>query len=510
MKNRIVSAILALTIAFSLTACGNGEKNKENASFGRDILIVGTSRDPGLLDPNETNLQMVQAVNKQIYETLFSRGDDGTLQPLLAESWEYEDDCTVVVHLRKGVKFHNGEEMKASDVLFSLRRASTKGSSSPAVSSINFEKSFAVNDYTLKLITDEVYVPMLDYLNWPLTAIYSENAYNDAGGDFSKCAIGTGAYKLKKYVSGDRIEFEAFEDYWGEPAHIKNLIMRIIPEASSRTMELETGGVDIIYEVAATDITRLENNPDTTIYRDASLCPQLLLINTSHKPFDDVRVRKAIAYAIDRETAMRVAYNGTGIVATGYCSPEVRDFAEDVKPYEYDPGKAKELLAEAGYPNGFSATIHTDTGAERSALTENIANQLAQVGINLEIISMEPVAYQAMFPDNLHDMHINGLTCTTGEGDKAFRWFTSSHPSGNNFCHWGNKEYDEIIDQAVKTLDDDARKELYHKAQQMIHDDCIYIPLLVKEIISASRSNVKGFENDISYECPLLKNVYFE
>lgn len=505
MTKRLKAIALLMIMLFSLAACGNSQ-----GSSGKDTLVVGTSRDPGLLDPNQTNLQMVQAVNKQIYETLFTRGSDGGIEPVLAESYEYENDTTVLIKLRQGVKFHNGEEMKASDVLFSLERASTKGSSAPAVAAINFEKSEAVDDYTVRLISDEVYVPMLDYLEWPLTAIYSQKAYEEAGGDFSKCAVGTGAYKLKEYVSGDRIEFEAFADYWGEPAHVKNLIMRIIPEAASRTMELETGSVDIIYEVAATDLSRLEENPDVTVYRDVSLCTQYLLINTSHEPFDDVKVRQAMAYAIDRETAMKVAYNGTGVVATGYCSPQVRDFAPDVVPYEYNPEKAKELLAEAGYPDGFSATFHTDTGAERSALAENICNQLAQVGINLEIISMEPVAYQAMFPDNLHDMHLNGLTCTTGEGDKAFRWFTTDHPSGNNFCFWENAAYDEIIDTAVKTLDETARKELYAQAQQMLHDDCIIIPMLDKEILSATRSNVKGFQNDISYECPQLKNVYFE
>lgn len=506
MKKRLVSIALIFIMVFSFAACGNSEGGSEV----KDTLVVGTSRDPGLLDPNQTNAQMVQAVNKQIYETLFERGDDGSIQCVLAESYEYEDDCTVVIKLRQGVKFHNGEEMTAEDVLFSLERASTKGSSAPAVAAINFEKSEAVDTYTVRLISDEVYVPMLDYLEWPLTAIYSKKAYEEFDGDFSKCAIGTGAYKLKEYVSGDRIEFEAFEDYWGEPAHIQNVIMRIIPEASSRTMELETGSVDIIYEAAATDLERLSENEDVVVYRDVSMCTQYLLINTSHEPFDDVRVRQAMAYAIDRETAVKVAYNGTGVVSSGYCSSQVRDFAADVTPYEYNPEKAKELLAEAGYPNGFSATFHTDTGAERSALAENICNQLAQVGINLEIISMEPVAYQSMFPDNLHDMHLNGLTCTTGEGDKAFRWFTSSHPSGHNFCFWGNEEYDEIIDKAVKTLDETERKALYAEAQALIKEDCIIIPMLDKEIISAARSNVKGFENDISYECPQLKDVYFE
>ena len=166
---------------------------------------------------------MVAAVNKQIYETLFTKDDKGNLQPLLAESWNRDNDLTVTIKLRQGVKFHNGEELTADDVLFSLKRASTMGSSSPAVSSIDFEKSNAVDKYTVQLITKDVFVPMLDYLDWPLTAIFSRKAYEEANGDFAKCAIGTGAYKLKQYVSGDRIEFVAFDDYWGELLMLKIL-----------------------------------------------------------------------------------------------------------------------------------------------------------------------------------------------------------------------------------------------------------------------------------------------
>lgn len=506
MWKRLLSIIIVISMLLTLCACGNGASGESV----RDTLIVGTSRDPGVLDPNQTNLQMVQATMKNMYETLFSKDDDGSLQPLLAESWEYEDDCTVIIHLRQNVKFHNGEEMTSEDVLFSLKRAYTIGSSSPAVSAINFEKSHAIDNYTIKLITDDVYVPLLDYLEWPLTAIYSKKAYEEADGDFSKCAIGTGAYKLVKYVSGDRIEFERFDDYWGEPAKIKFLTMRIIPEASSRTMELENGSVDIIYEAAATDLERMTENPDITVYRDVSLCTQYLLINTAIEPFDNVLVRQAMAHAINREEAVKIAYNGTGVVASGYCSTQCRDFAEDVKPYEYNPKEAKELLAEAGYPNGFNTKFFTDTGAERSALAENICNQFAQVGINCEIVSMEPVAYQSMFPDGLHTMHLNGLTDTTGEGDKAFRWFTSTHPSGKNFCFWVNEEYDNLIDTAVKTLDKDTREAMYARAQQLLHDSCIIIPMLDKEIISAARSNVKDFKNNVTYECPVLKDVYFE
>lgn len=535
MLKKLISLIIIGVMLFNIAACSNTEEkapstfetsstetpNAETPSKGtegdggivssKDILIVGVPMDPANLDPNDKSVQMVQTVKKPMYETLFAKNNDtGEIEPNLAESWKYEDDKTVTINLRKGVKFHNGDEMKASDVIFSLNRASEVSTSAPAVTMIDFDKLEAIDDYTVKLVTKDIYVPQLAYLEWPLCAIYSQRQFEETNGDFSKGGFGTGAFKLKTYVSGDRVEYEANEDYWGEGPYIKNLVMRIIPDAASRTMELETGGVDLIYDVLSTDLKRLDENPDTTVYKDLSLNTNYLFMRTDHKPFNDIRVRQAIAYAIDRDTAVQTAYGGAGVTAIGFCSPNVVDFNEDVVPYENDIEKAKQLLAEAGYPEGFKTTFHTDTGTERSALAEAIANQLGKIGIKCEIISMDPVAYQSMYARGEHNMILNGLTTTTGEGDKAFRWFHSKQPVGINFSYWINEDYDKIIDEASRTLDADARKELYGEAQVMLKDACFMVPLLHMQLRSASTSGLVGFENNISFECHDLSTVYFK
>lgn len=515
---RLIALILAAMTIF-VTACGNGgtqvsndSQNSSGVKTSKDTLIVALPSDPANFDPNSDSIQMVHAMKRQIYEPLLARDYEGNLQPLLAESWEYEDDKTIIFHLRKGVKFHNGEELKASDVLFTYKRIMDEvPAAKVAVSMIDFDKSEAVDDYTVKIVTKDVYVPQTAYLEWPLTGIFSEKSYKESNGDFTKAPIGTGPYKLVDYISGDSYQFEAFKDYWdtGKPI-MKKLIMRVISEAANRTIELESGGVDIIYEAPSTDIPRLEENKDITVYRDLSMNTNYLLIRTDHKPFDDVRVRQAVAYALDREAAVKTAYKGTGVTAYGFISPNVEGFAKDVTPYEHNIEKAKQLLAEAGYPNGFETTFHTDTTRERIDISEIFQNQLAKIGIKCNVIAMEPVAYQAMFAQGQHNIMVYGLTTTTGEGDKALRWYHSGHTTGQYFVNWKNPEYDAIIDEAAKTLDVEKRLELYKQAQQMLKDNCVIIPTLHREILTAARSNVKGFENNITFEAPSLKGVYVE
>lgn len=490
---------------------GSTTAKLDGIKSSKDHLVVALPIDPGNFDPNDKNIQMVHAMKKQIYETLIYRDHSGKLQPQLAESWETPDDKTIIFHIRKGVKFHNGEELKASDVIFTLKRINDTPAAQLGVKNVDFEKTGAVDDYTVKVVTKTAYVPQLAYFEWALMGIFSEKAYKDSGGDFTKAPIGTGAYKLKSYVSGDRYEFEAFEDYWdkGKP-YCKKLTMRIISEASNRTIELEAGGADIIYEAPASDIPRLEKNKDTVVYRDPSMNTNYILIRCDHKPFDDVRVRIALAYAIDRHTAVKSAYKGTGIPAVGFYTPSVEGFAADVVPYEQDIAKAKQLLAEAGFPDGFETTLHTDTTLERTDIAEIFQNQLRKVGIKCKVIAMEPSAYQAMFARGEHNLMLYGLTATTGESDRALRWFHKDNTVGMSFINWKNDKFSNLVDVAAQTTNVVERNGLYKQAQQMLKDECVVVPTLHREILSAAKKNVMGFQNNITYESPYLKDVYFK
>jgi len=506
MSKKIVVFVFAVLLALVIISAVNAQ----DIVSARDTLVVAMPSDPANFDPNSDSIQMVHAMKKQIYETLIWRDYEGTLQPQLAESWEYPDDKTILLHIRKGVQFHGGYgELKASDVLFSLKRCQETAAAS-AVSQIDFDASKVVDDYTVKIVTKDVYIPQIAYFEWALTGIFSQKSYEDSNGDFTKNPYGTGAYELVDYTSGDSYVFKAFKDYWdkGKP-YVENLIMRVVSESTNRTIELETGGVQLIYEAPSADIARLESNPDVKVYRDASMNTNYVFFNTSRPIISDPQVRIAIAHALDVETAVKTAYKGTGVVAQFFASPGVEGVDHDIHPYEYDVDLAKKMLADLGYADGFELTFYTDTTQERVDIVEIFQNQLKEVGITCNVQVIEPVAYQQAFKEGNFDMMVYGLTTTTAEGDKAFRWFHSGNALGHTFVYWTNPDYDKLIDEAAKTLDYDARMELYSRAQQILKDQCVVVPTLHREILTAASSELKGFQNNITYESPYLKGVYF-
>ena len=195
-------------------------------------MTVVISADPGSLDPHDSVTQNKHQSTRQIYETLVVYDDEGKLIPWLAESWEYEDDCTINFKIREGVKFHNGDELKASDVLFTLKRLVDDNTvAAMQVNKVDFSKTEVTGDYTFKLVTVEPYAIQVAMLENPLCGIISERSYQESGGDFFKAPVGTGPYKVVKYSAGDSLALEGFEDYWiaGQP-YVKNLTLRYISE----------------------------------------------------------------------------------------------------------------------------------------------------------------------------------------------------------------------------------------------------------------------------------------
>lgn len=517
-KQRRITKIIAFSIAAiligAMVGCG-GDSGKSasgtsiRTAAGSDTLIIAFPVDPMTLDPNDNNFQMSHALKRNIYEPLVTIDNDNKIQPCLAESWEYTDDTTLILHLRKGVQFHNGEELKASDVVFTLNRVKDMPSAKLAVEKMDFDKTEAVDDYTVKVVTKVPFPAQIRYFEWPLTCIINQKAFEESGGDFTKAPIGTGAYKLKEWVSGDRIELEAFDEYWqeGKP-ELKNVILRMITEPANRSIELESGGVDIAYEIPASDIPRLDADPNINVVRSLSLNTNYLAMNCEKTPLNDVKVRKAIAYALDTPSAVQTAYKGTGIPAQGFFTPSIEGFNPNVKLISHDVDKAKELLTEAGYPNGFDITLTTDTTRERADIAEIFQNQLAQAGIRVTIQQMEQGAMVAAYERSEHELLIVGFTGTTGEASRALGFFQKDNPV-QSVWRWYNDDFSNLVDEASVTMDEQKRTELYQKAQDIMVEEYPVVPILHREILNAERSYVQDFENNRTFESHTLKDVHF-
>lgn len=518
MKNakRAISLLLSVLMILSIVACGGGGGEAKPSGSGnggesevRDTLNVGLCVDPMNLDPNDNNSQHVQRVKTQIYETLVARDVDGQLTGGLAESWEWTDNQTIVFTLRQGVKFHSGDEMTADDVKFSIERAYGMGAANIALSHVDLDQCEVVDTYVYKMVLVDSYTPQIAWLEWPLTSISCKKTVEESNADYMASPNGTGPYKLKNWISGDRVELESFADYWdGEPA-IKNLNMIIVTESTNRAIMLETGELDVAHEVSTVDYTRIAEGAETSIVKSPAHNINYIGMSCLFEPFNDPKVRQAVAWAIDIPTCYQAAYNGVHTLATSLVDPEVDGYSVMDLP-GYDPEKAKALLTEAGYPEGFTCTFYTNSDAERVAMAEACQVYLTAVNIKTEIVPMEMGAYSSIIDTNtLEGIYLLGATCTTVEAEKILRNFYSTSSGAMNTAGYRNAEFDTLLDEAVSTIDDDARWAIYKQCFDILAEDMPWIPTYDKQQLTGVRNELQGYSNG-SFECARFKYCYFE
>lgn len=504
---------LLIAIAIMLCACGHSETNNPGDS-SKDTLTVVISNDPGSLDPHNSADFAHHQVTRQIYETLVIRDKDGKLAPCLAESWEYENETTIIFHLRKGVLFHNGEELKASDALFSLRRVVNDNVNGQIqVTGIDLDASEAVDDYTLKVVLKAPSAIQLAMLESPMICIISEKVYNENNGDLNAAPIGTGPYKFVSYNAGDRVELTANEKYWkaGEPK-IQNVVFRFISDASSRAIEAESGGADIVYDISANDIARLKDNPNVNLVSTPGYNTSYLTFNTAKAPLNDLKVREAIWYAVDVPNGIKVAYGDYGSVATNFVTPGIEGAHSDLTPFfpERDVAKAKQLLKEAGYENGFTIHISCEnSNQQRMDLAQAFQSQLQEVGITVQLDYMEMNTWISELLAGNGELAIFGVTASSGEAGNVLARFAPNSSIFNIFG-WEKPEFVELLNTALATTDDAARVKMFGELQEMIMKDYIALPVWHKELNAALQPNIKGFEFMPTYEQHYLSGVYFE
>ena len=335
MKKKLHLLILALLSVFLFISCGG---SKETTGV-KDTLVVANGADAKSLDPHATNDAPSSKVTVQIYDRLVEQDDNMNIIPSLAESWEQPDDVTTVFHLRKGVKFHNGEPLTAADVKFSLDRMKN----SPQVSHIigTVDKVEVVDENTVKVITKQPFGALLSHLCHPTAAILNEKAVKDAGDSYGQHPVGTGPYKFVSWASGDRIVLEANPDYFLGETPIKNVIFRAIPEATSRTIGLETGEIDIAYDIEGMDKERIREDKNLVFLEEPSLSIDYIGFNTKKAPFNDVRVRQAIASTINVDDIISTVYKGSATKANSLIGPKVFGHSDEAKAWTVDIDKAK-------------------------------------------------------------------------------------------------------------------------------------------------------------------------
>lgn len=310
-KMKLVALLLAAVLL--LAGCGGAGKETttgdDEATPPRDTLIVGMDREPAGLDPTTSHVTTAVMIYYNIYDTLLAFDNEMKIQPCLATSYNQLDDVTYKFNLREGVKFHNGEELKSSDVLFTFKRLYDIPAAQGQVSMIDPDGFECPDDYTFILKTKEPWSALPAQICSSYMNILNEKAVTEAGEDYNRNPVGTGPFKFVSWTAGDSIVVERFDDYWGEKALLSKINFRIITEATSRVIDLESGGLDIALAVGVTDVERLQNNSDIDLIQFTHTGIRYGAFNCSKEVFSDKRVRQALNYATDVETIRDVLYD---------------------------------------------------------------------------------------------------------------------------------------------------------------------------------------------------------
>ena len=393
----------------------------------------------------------------------------GEVEPQLATEWSTEDGGkTYIFKLREGVKFHNGEPFKASDVVFTFNRM--EGTTACNGLFLKVESIEAVDDLTVKMVLVD---PNLDWpymMTLPTSCIQSEKAITDD--PVKGPAVGTGPWMVDSYEFGNYTKLVAFEDSWRGVPNAKSFTFRYIPEDSARLIALQNGEVDICAEPATIELGTIEDDPnlDLVQYDGGSLT--YLAFNTQKTPADNEDLRKAIAYAIDLDTIIAVAAEGHGKKATSFWGWSEYGYV-DLGGYERDLDKAKEYLAKA-YPSGGATLDISVSGAERKTIAELMQSQLKDIGITVNIVELDSAGISTTTTNGEHQSCIYGMGFNIF-GDDARRILQPG--SAVNKAHYDSSEVMDLLDKAVCEEDEAQRKEYYKQIQEDVYEHVPYIPL---------------------------------
>ena len=466
-------------------------------------IVVAQVADPNTLDPKFLKGRETQNALRLIYDSLYHRGDDMQIVPWLATSYENPDELTWRFHLREGVKFHNGNDFNADDVRFSIERLLEEDS---VWSERNIIDRVEVqDDYTIDIITQKPYAAFMTRI--VLLHMTDEEYVTEVGVEgMAAQPMGTGPYKFVEWVKDEQLVFEANPGYWGGSPRIQTVIFRPIPETATRIAALEAGDVDIMtdvppdYVAQAPEGVQVVSIPGTRAF--------FIGMNVTMEPFDDVRVRQALNYAVDVDSIIESIFNGLARKLDNPLLPEAFGYVA-TPVYSYDPDRAKALLAEAGYPDGFEMEL--DASPPVKELAEALAGQLSAVGITVKVNVMESAAMYAKYEPGFSQAYLSSWGNSESDADGILsKQFYSKRYGCNTlaaegetgygdaslgcfYTGYGNAQVDEAIEAGARTVDPGKRKAYYYTALTTIVQETPWVLLHNPEEIYGQGARVQGW-----------------
>lgn len=516
-SKKFLSLLTAAAVAASLAACGGSGSQTPSGTTTAASTDAGTSSaaaEPGAsisrdtditaaipvdfttMDPMDTSDTLSGGIQRMIMDGLFGFDDEMELIPLLATEYTANEDATeFTIKLREGISFTDGTPWNADAAKANLDRWGDKtlGLKRTTLLCNIIDHTDIVDDYTVTVKLTESFGAFINTLAHPACVIVSPKVIEAGPEACASAPVGTGQYKFVEWIAGETTKLELNPDWWGFDADIcggtaladtdagfKSITFRPVSENATRVAMLQSGDAQVIWPAPTESVDALAKDPNITVGKGEGIVVRFLMLNTQKEIFKDKRVRQAVNYALDKDAYVAVVKNGLASVATSVIGPAT-SFYKANEPYEYNVEKAKELLAEAGYPDGIKFNMMYSNTTSNTKQAEFYKQQLAKAGIEVELIGLENAILNQRVQDTDApgaeaevDTYISGWSSSTGDADWALRPLLckeSEPPLSYNTCYYENEEFDELIYKALSTADETVRAECYAKAQDIVWED---------------------------------------
>lgn len=493
MLKKVLAVLVSAVLVMGAVGCkdsesgGGTEVKEDSGNTGKDTLKIAYTADPEGLDPQRTAAVSTLEVTSNIYDTLITCDADWNLIPDIAKDWKVSDDgLEVTFYLNEGVLFHNGRQMTADDVKYSFERL--KEAESPKASMYeNIVGIDVIDSNTIKFKTEKLDVDLLCSFAYPWTVIVPE----ESADELKTNPVGTGAYKFVEWTPQESVKLVRNDDYFGQKANIENVEFKLIPDATSQLAALMVGDIDIT-EVTADQIDVLNDTDGVKGYSVPINSIQILALNQENEYLSNEKVRQAIAMAVDKDEIINTVVWGNGTKIGSHLPVSSPYYVDTTDTMPYNAEKAKELLTEAGYPEGFTISLklpksyqtHVDTG-------QIIADQLSKIGITCNVEVIEWAAWMSdVYTDKKYDMTV---VAHSGRLD-PYNFLARYKSTSGDYLSLLSGDVDTLLDEALQEQDEAKRKEIYAEIQKVLAEEvpCVYIQSLYK--FYGLSDHVEGFE----------------
>lgn len=536
MKKKLVSLALVGAMALSVTACGGGaaettaattaapaetttadaasveaskEAKKEAATFksADNDIVIALQADATHLDPHVSSNGISNQITNEMYETLLAFDKDTNVVPCLAKEWSVSEDGKAYTFiLNEGIKFHDGEPFNAEAVKAVYERGLADDSLTLKRTIAAWEDVTVDSEYQVTIHLTEPNNTFVNKITQFRIVSPKAMAMENASDYLAKNSAGTGPFILSDRVDGGYTKMVRNENYWREGTTVDSLTFMVVPEDAARIAMLQTGEADVITPVPVTDVSLIENDPSiiidvapATVYRYVTLNTEWALPD-GRKPFADKRVRQALNYAFDSEAYAKVVFNGYAKVPTSIFSDSIYYYAEQT-PYTRDLEKAKALMKEAGFEDGFDVEIIVDNTTIEQKGATFVQQQLADINVNVKLLPNESTANaektSAPLEETTVQMWYVNWSSGSYEADGSMRNILHGEkfpPNGYNTAFWNNEEFNQLLDDALKMSDTNEIAEAYAKAQAIAWEECPWIFLGNDQNINAYKTYVTGLQ----------------